>query len=270
MQKSLFLLLFFLIGATAFAQGKNSFNNNTGGFTERQGLSIELGGASGFAQDVRFSRLQYAGLGVAFGIGSVKQTADRERRLGLDFNYTAMKANLNQVSTLNRLQVTLAYDQQRPVGQLFGAQWLVGGEARAAGTIYTSGASGNNSTRVFTDVSLTAMSSLRFKMKDNLLTVGAGIGLLHWAQDNHSFAFSYPQHVLEAGEFSYEDSSPGEPFGSRQLQSLFDVGQFRTHIDYRVGKRLGFSYDWEMTRYTQTEDYPVTQGEHRLMVSYTF
>ena len=67
-----------------------------------------------------FSRLQYAGVGVAFGIGSVKQTADRERRLGLDVNYTSMTANLNGVSTLNRLQLALAYDQQRPVGQLFG------------------------------------------------------------------------------------------------------------------------------------------------------
>lgn len=269
MQKSLFLLLFLLTSVTAFAQSKNSFNDN-GGFTERKGLSIELGAASGFTQDVRFSRLQYAGVGLAFGIGSVKQTADRERRFGIDFSTTAMKASLNSVSTLNRLNVALAYDQQRPVGQLFGAQWLAGGEARAAGTLYTSGAEGNNSTRVFTDVSLTALSSLRFEVKDNLLTVGLGLGLLHWAQDNHSFAFSYPQHVLEAGEFSYEDSSPGEPFGSRQLQTLLDIGQFRTHIDYRVGKRLGFSYDWEMARYTQTKDYPVTQGEHRLMVSYTF
>ncbi len=269
MQKSLFLLLFLLAGATAFAQGKNSINDN-GGFTERRGLSLELGGASGFAQDVRFSRLQYAGVGFTAGIGSVKQTADRERRLGLDFTSTAMKANLNNISTLNRLHVALAYDQQRPVGQLFGGQWLAGGEVRAAGTLYTSGAEGNNSSRVFTDVSLTALSSLRFQVKDNLLTVGVGLGLLHWAQDNHSFAFSYPQHVLEAGNFSYEDSSPGEPFGSRQLQSLLGVGQFRTHINYRIDERLGFSYDWEMTRYTQTKDYPVTQGEHRLMVSYTF
>ena len=64
----------------------------------------------------------------------------------------------------------------------------------------------------------------------------------------------------EAGDYSYEDSSPGEPFGGRQLESLFGVGQFRTHIDYRLGKRLGFSYDWELTRYTQTQKLPGYPG----------
>ena len=263
------LLLLFLATFPLLAQTKTTVTDSPE-FTERRGLQLRAGMTYGFLQDLRYSPLAFSGRGQLYGLSFVKFTAERDRSFDIDVTVDKMTGGPENVARVKGITTAFTYAQQRRVGQLIGADWFAGGELRAAGTLYFSDAGGNNGQRPYTDVALAALSSLRFNLNGQPLTVGGGLGLLHWVQDGHSFAFAYPEHVLNGPGYSYEDAGPGSIFGRRKLTSLHELVQLRTFVHYRPGKRIGLHYRWDLTRYAEVKGYPVTQGQHQFLVSYTF
>lgn len=267
------LLLLLLTGTLPAlrAQGKNfNVDVSTNDRLERKGFEIGLGGFHTSLQDVRFSRVRYAGTGLSANLGHRKRTKDRERWFGLSVGRSNMGTSLNELASIRQFDLQFAYEQQRPVGELLGAQWLVGGELRAGGNLFIAAEGGNNSSRIFSNAGLTGLTTLRFDLGGNLLSVSAGLGLLHYAKDGQSFAFSLSQSQLEDGAYSYEDSSVAQPFVGHRFYTLTGINQFRGRVSYQFGRRLAVNYRWEMTRFSDVKNYPTTQASHFLGLGYTF
>jgi len=265
--KRYLLIIFIFCGgvATLAAQQKNNAADFKTDKLERRGLEFGLGLYAPSFQDTRFSEVQYAGFGGGAAIGLRKRTKGVERWAGLTVGYAKMGTSVNELASHKRINASLAYEQQRFIGELLGGQWLVGGEVRANLDIFTSGAGGNNGKRSFSNVGLTALSTVRLNVKDNPLSLGVGLGLLHWGKDNNSFAFSMAQHLLEGGEFGYEgQDAKAEPFAGHQFLTLGAINQFRTRVGYQFGRKLAVQYDWELTRYAVVKGYPTTQAGHTL------
>ena len=261
---SLVGLLLLLVGAL-FAQSDTPPTN------EQRGLSIELGGAYTARQDLRFSTLQFTGIGGTLGIGLRRSTDEVQRWGGLRVAATPTSAAGGEATTL-RLHAMLAYEYARKALAVAGGHLLLGGDLRAGGEALLSGAEGNNSIGVYSTVSVGPRAAYVRPLAGGRFIASLAVGLLHFDEDMTSFAFSAPQDYLEAGEFTYQpEGAPAyAPFVYNDFHVLGQVNDLRTRLRYERDARWAVQYDWRYRAYRVVEGYPTRSALHRLAVSYTF
>ena len=238
---------------------------------EQKGFSIELGPAAVAFQDIRFSTLQYFGPGGSLGIGARRSTDSVQRWIGIRTGGGIGFAAQGQ-ATLVRAGFDIGYSLEKYVTSAYGGNILVGGDLRVLFEAQISGASGNNSSNIFSNISLSPRASYIRELRNGRLIGSVAVSLLNYVEDATSFAFSFPQDYLEEGNFTYqpEGVSPVTPFTYNDFQLIGKYNEVRTLLRYEKGKHWGFQYDWMLRGYRVVKGYPTRAATHRLAVSITF
>ncbi|MFK8057606.1 MAG: hypothetical protein AB8F78_15885 [Saprospiraceae bacterium] len=268
--KHLLLSIALLAGSSlAIAQETANLNLATA-VPEQRGLSLELGAAGLSYQDIRFSKLQYFGGGGTMSLGLRRSTDSLQRWGGFKFTGGSSSA-VTGLATVSRIGFELGYGYERFIASAYDGNILVGGDLRATFEAITSGASGNNSNNLFSNVSLSPRASYVRTVKNGRLIGSIAVGLLNFYEDGTSFTFSQPQDHIEAGEFTYQPSEapPITPFIFNDFAILGQYNEIRTLVRYERGRRWGFQYDWMFRGYRVVKGYPTRAATHRLTASFT-
>ncbi len=250
--KKLFLgiTLFFVGLTTTFSQSSKSF-------------FMELGGSYTTFQDVKYSTVSYSGVGGAFRLGIERNTPKAIWEVGLNGNIGKESPNVHDVGAVTTINPKVYSRYLKKVNDQFsfGAHWDILG-------LYIRKTDGldNNGIYYISSSDLFA-TGIYHKGKWNL---GLDLGLLSFQKERMSFAFSAPQKGLEDGAFNYQNEALESPFGFKYF-TLKPIGKqlyLRTHIQYQWKERIAVGYRWRARRFTEVKNYPVTVGEHQLVIRY--
>ena len=253
MKKLSFLLLIFLGSLTVIvAQTTKSF-------------FVEFGGAYTSFQDVKYSAVGYGGIGVAFRLGFESNTPTVIWGIGLDGNYGKETPNTHNVGPVTTLHPKFYGRYLKKINDQFsvGTHWDILG-------LYFRDTEGldNNGGYFITSSDLFA-AGVYHRGKWNF---GLDLGLLSFQKERTSFAFSAPQNALEDGAFDYQNEALENPFGFKYF-TFKPIGQqlyLRTHIQYQWKERFWVGYEWTARHFAEVKNYPVTVGNHRIVVRYNF
>ena len=221
---------------------------------------VEAGPALSTFQDVKFSDVRYQGIGGAIRIGGNIQGEKAIFGYGLKFRIGSESPNTFDKSVTN-FQPGLYVQYLRRIHEnlAIGAQWdMVDMYIRSIPGLM------NNGSYIVTASDLMLQGQLQVRK----LSIGLGVGIISYNRENISFAFSAPQNALEDGDFDYQNEALNNPLGLEffEIQSLNKYLKLRTNFQYQLNDRIGFSYHWEMRRFSTVKDYPTTLGAHRLTV----
>ena len=99
---------------------------------------------------------------------------------------------------------------------------------------------------------------------------GVDLGLLALVKEGTGFAFSAPQKGLEKGEFDYQNEALENPFSPKysSFHSTFDHFQLRTNIKYQLSDRWSLAYQWNVRKFAEVENLPITYGGSSLAIRF--
>jgi len=251
MKKLLFSVTLLFMGLmTSFSQTTKSF-------------FAELGGTYSTFQDVKFSAVSYGGVGATLKFGWQRDYPNALWNAGLDIGYGNESPNTHGATKSTVIHPKLFGRYLRKIND----QWAVGGHWDILGlNIRNTEGLDNNGTWYLTHSDLFASGTYQ-RGKFNF---GLDLGLLTFFKERTSFAFSAPQKGLEDGDFDYQDEALDSPFGFKyfSLNALFNHLNLRTKITYQFNDRLSVGYQWQVRHFAVVENYPVTMGNHQVLVRY--
>jgi len=219
-------------------------------------------------QDVRYSNVQYSGIGTGLEIGYKNQNNKRLWGVALTFNYNSEKAETHDMGKTLVLNPNVSFNYLKPINNNF----LIGGRIDLFDFYYrnTEGL-GNNSNYYINAHHLYGSLIYNKNLKKEWnLEASIDLGLFSFMKESTSFGFSAPQKPLENGEFNYQNSKLSNPFGYKYFESKY-IGNhlnLKTSIILQYKKRISIGYTWRVRHFATTKSYPVTTGIHNFIIRY--
>ena len=220
-------------------------------------LYLNFGGSYSDFQDVKYSTVQYGGIGGLISAGFEKRQSKAIWDAGFSMNIASEKATTHDSGNAFVLHpnLYLQYLSRVKEGLYIGGRWDIL-------DFYYRNVSGlgNNSTYYISSSNLSVSAEYIYQK----FRFGLDLCLLSYQKENTSFGFSTPQNALEEGEFGYQNDDLDNPFGFKYYQ-LKPIGQqftIRTQIKYQFTERFSLGYQWTMNQFAEVKNYPVTYGNH--------
>ena len=251
--KTLFLLL--LTSQLANAQTKTFY--------------MGLGGSSTSFQDTKYSALHYGGLGGILDLQFKKTSDNSIWSTGLTATAGQEKPGLFDGGKAWVIYPQIHFSYLRSINDKLyvGGRWDI-----LEMYIRSTSGLGNNRFYYNTGSYLSASGIYKMEVGGKPLEIGLDLGLISFMKESTGFAFSTQQTALENGDFDYQDEALSHPFGFKYFNVRLPWQHFRlsTTANYQLSKRFSLSYRWNMRRFAEVDDYPVTLGANTISVRFHF
>ena len=224
---------------------------------------IGLGGGGSTFQDVKFSTNQYRGTGGIFDFGYTRQRVHSKLAAYCAINFGSESAATHDKGNTFVLNPRLGVQYLRNIQSKF---WLGGRWNIMDLYIRNIDGLGNNSVYYIGSSQLFLSGEYEYQK----FNFGCALGLLAFQKESTSFAFSAPQNGLEDGEFGYQNEALDDLFGFKyyQFKPIWQQLSLRTHVIYNLNERINIGYQWQMRRFAEVENYPVTYGIHSVVIRF--
>jgi hypothetical protein len=228
-----------------------------------------LGGSLTSFQDTKYSTLHYGGFGGILELQFKKSSDNSIWSTGLTTTVSQEASGLfdNGKAVVAYPQIHFSYLKS------INDQLYVGGRWDILEMYFrsTSGL-GNNSIYYNTGSYLSVSGIYKMKIGEKPFEIGLNLGLLSYFKESTGFAFSASQSALEDGDFDYQDEALTNPFGFKYFNVRLPWQHFRMNIvaNYQLSKRFSLGYRWNIRRFSEVDDYPVTSGGNTISVRYHF
>ncbi len=226
---------------------------------------LKPGGSFTSFQDLKYSQTSYSGIGGLFDLGLSMQGVQSSLELGffLNIGNEQNSVHSNGNSLVVNPKVYTRYLKKINDQLSLGGQWDIFGLYFRS----TSGL-GNNSSYILSSSDLLVAADYKYKK----FNFGMDLGIASFIRESTGFAFSAPQSVLEDGVFNLQDEKINSPFSLDYfvLRSVFNHLNLRTNISYHLNDHFSIKYNWDLRRFAEVKNYPVTIGAHYLTVYWKF
>ncbi|HHS95749.1 MAG TPA: hypothetical protein ENJ45_04100, partial [Phaeodactylibacter sp.] len=208
------ILIWVLFFSTVQAQDLRSDDEGTSiepATSANKKLYFGLGGNFSSFQDVKYSSVQFSGIGGAFELGFTKQKENRQWTLGMQSEAGIERATTNDVVSSYFGNVLFYYRYTKALKR----KVSIGGRLDLMDTYFRKNNGLGNNGLYYLIGSHLYFSTNYHKTLSKKWRVEAilDLGLLSFYKESTGFGFSAPQNALEAGGFNYQDEALTNPFG---------------------------------------------------------
>ncbi len=226
-------------------------------------LYLETGGMLSSFQDQKFSDVRYSGLGMG-----VRLDYSLAKKNFWDFGAEAFfnreHAATYDVGKAGTQDYRLFVTWLRPLITTPDATLSLGLTPDIFFSMRSTAQLSNNAAYLIFGYTVKVPVEYTRRINDKwVMHAGLSLQLFGWMQENMSFTYTTSQHVLEKGEFNYDDVPADISFVP--LWKYLDI---RTRISFALGKRWIFGYRWNMQESYQVAGYPMIKGYSALTVGY--
>lgn len=248
---------------------KNSENENKQNPTTKN-MFIEIGCNYSNYQDLKFSKVQYSGIGSNFSLGYNKKSTKHFWEVAMNINFSKEKASTHNSGKSTVINPSIYFKYLKPLNKNF----LIGSRIDLIDFYYrdTKGL-GNNSNYYINGSHLYASLIYNKKINENWnLQSSLDLGLLSFMKESTSFAFSAPQNALEDGEFSYQNEKLESHFGFKyfEFKNITNNINLKTNFLFQYKKHFAIGYSWNIRHFANVKSYPLTTGIHSISFRYNF
>jgi hypothetical protein len=226
---------------------------------------ITLGGALTSFQDLKYSEVHWTGVGLSSGMSFVWQ---RKGIHGAGIESVLASENPKTFEGTGKTKVyqgQIYYYYVYPVKQKENCQLFLGGKIDVVDVNWriVDGLSNNSSYLIFGS-NFKAFSNYQRKLNDKWqLDAQLGFQLFSFMEDGNSFAYAAPQHVLEKGEYNYDEEKLPMFF-----TPFWDFMSIETSFRFSYGRHWVFNYLWRMQQSYLVKGYRMTYGYSAISVSF--
>ncbi len=249
--------------------GQASEPTTTAAWSDRPfSLGINTG-FSGF-QNLKESLIQY--YGVTFGLETEYQKRFSKSMLNtaLSFHFTPETNGKSDQSDTQEKYLQFRTSCLFRVKEFSGSWKLFAGpEISVSSLSRTNALLLNNSDYEMFEILLSAMFSAHGKIKNKHFRFDLGLGLLGFVAESNSFAYPYPQSLLENEEVEFGPGPPGLIKYGR-VEALGKYLEFKTGITWKLNDRWHLGYFWNFTSYARVKNYPVAFATNLIQVNWLF
>lgn len=266
--KKLFLVIsFVLFTLVVCAQTEPDASADTTKSNSTKNLFIGIGGNYGSFQDVKYSNVQFAGIGGVFTVGYNQSKENYFWETAVEFNAGFEFGSTNGArSTV--LNPTLYFKYLKPLNK----NLKIGARLDLLDFYLRNNQGlGNNGSYIITGHNLygSVMYDYRINEKWNLQS-GLDLGLLSFMRESTGFAYSAPQNALEDGKFDFQNSALSTPFGYQFFEWKYFGNNLmiKTSFVFQYKDRISIGYNWSLRHFANVKSYPVTIGAHNITFKY--
>ncbi|MCG8410301.1 MAG: hypothetical protein MI739_03345 [Bacteroidales bacterium] len=232
----------------------------------RNKFFIGVGVISNSFQDTKYSHVQYRGPGAGYIVGLSREGSKYFWESAITFFHGRESAKTHLASSrifrtgFYFTYMYLIYDRLK-----------LGGKLELLDFYYRSDEDlTNNATYTYGSNNLYISTSYDRLLNDEWSIKGiVDLGVLAFGKESASFGYSVPQHIIEEGDFAYENNYD-DPFAWKYNRwSSFNKG-FKLHLStfFLYRKRFSFGYQWKLDYFVNVKSYPVTISNHNLVVRF--
>jgi hypothetical protein len=268
MNKQLLAISLLFLSIIGFAQTQTKIPTKQSNNPFVGNLFIGLGGDYTSFQDVKYSDVQYGGIGANLNIGYNRNKENYFWETAIELNYSIEGAKTHDNGMTTVINPIIYFKYLKPINQDFkvGARLdLIDFYLRRTQGLGNNGGYITNGHHLYGSV----MHDYRLNEKWNLQS-GLDLGLLSFSNESTGFAFSAPQNALENGEFNYQNESLSNPFAYKYFNWNYLGNSFslKTSFLFQYKKRIAIGYFWDMKHFSNVKSYPVTTGRHNIIFRY--
>jgi hypothetical protein len=225
-----------------------------------------IGGAVSSYQDVKFSDVRYSGIGTTTRF-DFKWRSKAIHNITIEGLYSSENPKTFDHGMTNVYQANIGYKYLYPVGYYSNSNLFVGAKIEAIDmTLRMNTDLYNNATYLAYGTNVKISTMYEYKLSDSwIINADLNFQLFSFMDESMSFAYSVNQHVLENGEYNYDDIVTAYIF-----TPFWKYLSIETNIHANYGKRWIFSYSWRMQQSYIVSNYPMTKGYSALSVGFKF
>ncbi len=227
-------------------------------------LYFDFGPVYSMFQDLKYSKVQYSGLGAGLTIGYRKSNDVGLWETALMLSFSSQQANTHASGQALAANPTVYFKYlKRLNGKLFlGARVdLLNFYFRHTAGLQNNAANFINGNHLYGSVLYKRPINSKLEIQ-----YAIDLGLLSFLKELTSFGFSAPQTVLENGGFNYQDTQISDPFGYRDfvLKTSLNQLNINSSIVMTYKNKLSFGYYWQVMQFANVKSLPITIGTHSL------
>ena len=232
----------------------------------KNGMYVGLGLSRAYFQDLEYSAYTHQNSGINFRLGYQSLKESHKWNAGLE-----VKGLIGSAFEQEWLQYTIYpsihFSYLKNVSEVLSGQLMLGGRIDLLDVnVFINDALSNNAGYYFWSSNLHLASEWNKSLNDKWdFHAAASLVVLGFTKELTSFAFSVPEELIEQGEFHYQIDNTGPlNFKYFKPRTLGQYNRVRTEIGFTSKQRHRFAYQWELVRFEQTKDRPLTFGNHNL------
>lgn len=265
----IFLFFSFQLIVSAKPDGEMETKKNQKGVLRN--WFVEAGGVYSSFQDIKFSDVQYSGLGAAIKLGLNREKENSYFwEAAFNFRYSSENASTHDNGKTTVIYPTIYFKYLRVLNDHF----LIGGrldlldlDMRVLTNLQ------NNGTYYMASNLLYGSAIYKRPINSNWnFSASLDLALIGLSKESTSFAMNYNQTRIEKGEVNYQEETMGEPYPYKfwEFSHIGNHLNLITEFYFHYKTRLSAGYKWEMRHWATVPSYPTTTGAHSIVFRYNF
>lgn len=225
-------------------------------------------GISGF-QNLKESLVQYHGLSYGFEAAYQKHFGKSILNAAIGYNIASKTKGKSDQSDTKEPHLQFRTSYLFRVKDFDSWKLFAGTEISVSKLTRKNALLLNNSDYEIIEIPLSAVFSARGKIKNQHFRFDLGLGLLGFVAESNSFAYPYPQSLIEDGEVEFGPGPP-ETFKYGRVEAIGKYLKFKTGVTWQLNDHWHIGYAWNFTSYARVKNYPVAYATHLVQVNWLF
>ncbi len=268
--KKIILLLILVVGNSYHAISQSVLEKE-GDTPKTSTYYMEVGALSSSFQDVKFSNVQYTGVGARFKFGFEK-AKNSIWGINLELNYSNEKAETHSKGDAIAINAVLSVKYLYPILKTEKQKFYIGGTWSIIDLYFRQIEGLDNSSIAYISNSGFKVSSIYERKISPKFKLEAGVDfqLFGFVKEAPGFAILGSRKMLTDGGFDYQDMNSLFPNNLKYYtpELFWEYMNVGTSIRLHYLKRWSLSYTWSFQRSNRINKYPLTKGYNAISIRY--